>query len=247
MKPQKNWEALSFEPIILNTIDMKTITSCIVLFLFATAALSAQKTTIDLQAFEEVKAFDRINVTLIKSDKNQAVITGDDIEEVAIVNRDGMLKIRMEIDNILDGRETNVSLYHSSDLDLVDANEGAVITSESSLDNKYLTLRAQEGGQIRSKVNTRNLDSKSVTGGKIFVSGEAANQEVTVRTGGNFDGKDLKTQQTDVTVLAGGNAVVYVSEYVEANVTAGGTIIIWGNPETVKEDKALGGSIIVRK
>jgi len=47
-----------------------------------------------------------------------------------------------------------------------------------------------------------------------------------------------------VSVFAGGKAFVNSKEYVEANVTAGGTIEIFGNPDKVDEDKTFGGSII---
>ncbi|MDN6279783.1 MAG: hypothetical protein L0J45_02150 [Psychroflexus sp.] len=56
-----------------------------------------------------------------------------------------------------------------------------------------------------------------------------------------------KAEQTDISVFAGGNALVTVSDYVEANVTAGGKIEIFGHPQTVEEDKTLGGEIIVHK
>lgn len=212
---------------------------------FGTAQTRSMTET--LKAFDELKVYDQLNVTLVKSNENRAEISGDDVEEVSIVNREGRLKVKMEVDNFLDGNETNITLYHTEDLQLVDVNEGAKIKSDKNLEAKYLTLRAQEGGEIQVKVDARNLDTKSVSGGKIMTSGNAENQEIMVRTGGDYDGKELSANQTDVTVFAGGNAVVNTDEYVEANVTAGGTIEIYGNPETVNEDKTLGGSIIVRR
>jgi hypothetical protein len=225
---------------------MKKLTLTISLCFIGILAISAQKTTQDLGAFEELKVFDRINVTLIKSDKNQAVITGDDVNDVSVVNDDGRLKIRMEIDNAMDGNETFVTLYYANDLSLVDVNEGAEISNEGDLKANYLTLRAQEGGKLNVSVDTRNLDSKAVTGGKIQISGTATNQDVNVRTGGEYHSQVLKSDRTDVTVFAGGKAFVHAKEFVEANVTAGGTIEIFGNPETLQQDKTLGGSIIIR-
>ncbi|MDO1499569.1 DUF2807 domain-containing protein [Winogradskyella maritima] len=71
-----------------------------------------QKTTIDLDNFMELKVFDRINVTLVKSTENKAIITGDDADDVKISNDDGLLKIRMEVKDFLDGNETNVELHY---------------------------------------------------------------------------------------------------------------------------------------
>ena len=39
---------------------------------------------------------------LIKSKTNKVEITGDDIEDVEVINKDGKLKIRMKFDKICD-------------------------------------------------------------------------------------------------------------------------------------------------
>jgi len=41
--------------------------------------------------FNEVKVYDLIEVNLIKSDENRVVITGDDVEDVEVFNKDGKL------------------------------------------------------------------------------------------------------------------------------------------------------------
>lgn len=225
---------------------MKIKTIILSICFLTTLSVVSQKITQELDSFDEIKVFDQINVTLVQSDRNLAEISGDDVGDVAIVNDDGRLKIRMEVDNVMDGNNTFVTLYYTDDLSLIDVNEGAEITSEGDLKAKYLTLRAQEGGELNVSVNTRNLDSKAVTGGKIKISGSAINQEVTIRTGGEYHSKALKSDRSDVTVFAGGKAFIHAREFVTANVTAGGTIEIFGNPETIKEDKTLGGSIIFR-
>jgi len=206
----------------------------------------AQNTTVELENFTELKAYDQINVTLIKSNENKAIVSGDDQDDVKLEIEDGRLKIKMEVDNFMDGNETNITLYHSEILSLIDANEGAEIKSDETINSKYLVLRAQEGAELHLTVNSNNLETKAVSGGKIMVSGNAPNQNITVRSGGEYHAKELKSEQTDVTILAGGKAYINVSEFVDANVTAGGTIEILGNPQKVKEDNTLGGSIIIR-
>ncbi|MGY3791859.1 head GIN domain-containing protein [Aquimarina sp. 433] len=223
------------------------IKKIIYMFLLSPMMMLAQKTTVELAAFDELKVYDAINVTLIKAAENKAVITGDDVDQVAIVSKNGRVKVKMEIDNILDGKDTNVTIYHTEDLALIDANENSVITSNSTIESKYITIRAQEGAEIDLKVNAKNLDSKAVSGGKISISGDVPNQDVLVRTGGKYFAKKLSAEQTDVTVLAGGKAYINSDEYVDASVTAGGIIEIYGNPEKVKQDKTLGGSIVIRK
>ncbi len=225
---------------------MKKTRTLFLLFTLYSFVVIAQKTTIDLEKFSELKVFDRVEVTLVKSSENKAIISGDDQDDVRIVNDNGLLKIRMDLDEFLDGNETYVELHYTEKIGLVDANEGAKITSEEALTNKYLKLRSQEGAQLHIVVDATNLDAKAITGGRIWVTGKSPNQEAAVRSGGEYHAKDLATKQTEVTVFAGGKAFVNSKEYVEANVTAGGTIEIYGNPAKVDEDKTFGGSIIIR-
>ncbi|MFD0798393.1 head GIN domain-containing protein [Maribacter chungangensis] len=224
---------------------LRTIITAVTALIGLTA--TAQTEIIALQEYDGVKAFDQINVTLVESSENKAVVTGDDVDEVKIVNNDGTLKIRMELDNFLDGNETEVTLYHTQEINMLDSNEGAKITSDNQIDSNYLVLNAQEGGTVNVAVNTTNLDVKAVTGGEVMANGTAPNLEVVVRSGGEFSGKELRAQQADVNVFAGGDAWVHADEYVEATVTAGGTIEIFGNPENVSKNKTFGGSIIVRQ
>lgn len=217
----------------------------IIALLFAvTIDLSAQEKVIDLGSFDELKVYDRIHVILVQSTENKAVISGYKWDDVKVVLENGEVKIRMEIENILEGEEVTVKLHYTDELSLIDANENAKITSENEINSRYLTVRAQEGGEIDITLNTPTLKSKAVTGGVIKIAGEANNQEVIVRTGGNYYGKDLVSDQADVMVFAGGKAFVHVTDFVEANVTAGGTIEIFGDPK-VREDSTLGGSIVI--
>lgn len=225
---------------------MKKTRTLFLLFTLYSFVVVAQKTTIDLEKFSELKVFDRVEVTLVKSSENKAIISGDDQGDVRIVNDNGLLKIRMDLNEFLDGNETYVELHYTEEIGLVDANEGAKITSEEALTYKYLKLRSQEGAQLHIVVDATNLDAKAITGGRIWVTGKSPNQEAAVRSGGEYHAKDLATKQTEVTVFAGGKAFVNSKEYVEANVTAGGTIEIYGNPEKIDEDKTFGGSIIIR-
>ena len=218
----------------------------IIALLFAvTKSLSAQETkTVDLGSFDALKVYDRIHVILIQSTENKAVISGYKQDDVKVVLENGEVKIRMEIENILEGEEITVKLHYTDELSLIDANENAKISSDNEINSHYLTVRVQEGSEIDILINTPTLKSKAVTGGKIRIAGKANNQEVTVRTGGAYHGKDLISDQADVMVFAGGKAFVHVTDLVEANVTAGGTIEIFGGPK-VREDSTFGGSIVI--
>lgn len=204
----------------------------------------AQNIEKDLGDFTSLKTFDGLSVTLIKADYNKAIISGEHASEVQLVNKDGLLKIRLEIDESYQGDDTYVKLYYKN-LYALDANEGSMIASEEALKAIDLELKTQEGAGIRVAVDVKRLTVKAVSGSHIKVEGTAKNQDVTVNSGGMYKANQLNTEQTDVTVSAGGNAKVRASELVKAKVRAGGNIKIYGDPKVVDKKTVIGGTITV--
>ncbi|WP_149276791.1 head GIN domain-containing protein [Pareuzebyella sediminis] len=221
---------------------MRNIIPLLVL-IFSGTLYAQNANTKTLESFTELKVFDRIRVTLEKSTENKLVITGDDKDEVNISNKNGLLKIKMEFDNFMDGDEAKATLYYTSELTLIDTNENAKVVSDETLTASHIEIKTQEGGQIELKVQSEELYVKSVSGGEITLSGNAQQQEVTVNTGGKVYNENLETVTTNVTVSAGGRAEVNATDKVEAKVKAGGSIYIYGNPKAVDSNKVFGGKI----
>lgn len=192
--------------------------------------------------FDELKVYDLINVILIKSDSNKAIISGDNKNDVSLVNDNGILKIKMELDEKFDGNKTNVTLYYK-ELDVIDVNEGAYVSSEETFTQYKMELRSQEGGFIKVSLDVTEAEIKAVTGGEIETNGKATRQDVSLNTGGVYKGQNFKTESTYVAVRAAGSASVNASELVDAKIRAGGDVLIYGKPKQVNESKVLGGHI----
>tara|TARA_R110002167_G_scaffold37601_4_gene117771 strand:+ start:266 stop:946 length:681 start_codon:yes stop_codon:yes gene_type:complete len=224
---------------------MKNLITIFVLVFIAAYGTAQKENTKQLEAFTELKAYDRIIVTLIKGNENKLVITGDDKDEVAISNKNGVLKIKMEFDNFMDGGEAKATLYYTESLTLLDANENAKIKSDEILQGKKVEIKSQEGGKIALKIAVDDLFIKSITGGEVSLTGSAKVQEIVVNTGGKVHNKELSTEETTVVVNAGGRADVKASLKVNAKVRAGGYIYIHGNPKEVEKDRLFGGKIVM--
>ncbi len=199
--------------------------------------------TLKLDDFKEVKGFDGIAIKLIKSTENKAVISGENTRKVAVVNNDGVLKIRMQIGKIFSGYRTFVTVYYKSKLLVIDVNEDARITSEGLIEQDVLELKAQEGGEIMVNAKVEQLLIKAVSGGVIQTVGTAKLQDVQINTGGIYEGKELKTKFSTINVNAGSKAEVYASDYVKVNVKAGGEVLLYGKPSSVDEKTVFGGNI----
>lgn len=205
--------------------------------------MAAQEISRDLDPFKEVKAFDGLSVNLIRSDVNRIVITGADTDKVAVVNTDGILKLRMEITKIFSGYRTFIDLYYTQPLVVIDVNEDARITSTGIVKQGVLELKAQEGGELVMQAEVEQLLIKAVTGGVITATGSSHNQDVAINTGGVYKGRDFRTKFSTVNVNAGSTAEIFASDYVKATVKAGGEVLVYGNPPKMEEKTVFGGRI----
>ncbi|MDG1730237.1 MAG: DUF2807 domain-containing protein [Algibacter sp.] len=216
---------------------IKILVLCITTICFAQKPI--EKT---IGEFSELKVYDLIEVELIKSDNDKIFITGKNADDVLINNKNGTLKIKMKLEEAFDGNKTKVKLFYSN-IDVIDANEGAHIHSADIIKQFEIDLNAQEGGKINVKLDVKYVNVRAVTGADIVASGSANHQDISIYTGGDYDGKLLKTEFTEVSIRAAGEALVNATKKVSAKVRAGGDIFIYGNPERIDESRVLGGRI----
>ncbi|GAA4273263.1 head GIN domain-containing protein [Aquimarina gracilis] len=212
-------------------------------FILAATIQAQDVITKNVRDFNELKVFDKIQVTLIKGNENRVEVTGIKRREVDVVQNGSLLKIRMSLDNIWDNNNTKVTVYYTQ-INKIDVNEGARVKAKGVISAENLDLRAQEGASIRAEVEAGFIFAKAITGGEIEIKGEAKEQEVTITSGGQYYASNLRTKDTQVKVSAGGTAEVNAQNYMKANTNAGGTIRIYGNPREMDTQKLLGGKII---
>ena len=192
--------------------------------------------------FTKVTSFDQIDVYLVKSNENKVVIDGKEANEVELVNKSGELKIRMPLEKILGGDHISVTVYFNN-LSAVEANEGSRIACGDKIKATSFEIKAKEGSQIRLTLEVGKLNVRVANGSTINLEGSADNQDVLVNSGGIFEAKNFKTNQTVIALNAGGEADIYATDLVEAKVRAGGDITIYGKPKQINQTVIAGGSI----
>lgn len=222
---------------------MKKTLLLLVFVCFAIQGQEEEKITQELQNFTEIKGFDGLSINLIKSDVNKAIITGANTKKVAIVNNDGVLKLRMKINKIFSGYRTFVDVYYTENIVIIDVNEDARIVCQETIKQEVLELKAQEGGELDISAEVEQMLIKTVTGGVIETSGIGDLQDVVINTGGTYKGKNFKTKFSTINVNAGSRAEIYASDYVKATVKAGGEVLVYGDPAKMEEKTVFGGKI----
>lgn len=219
---------------------MKIILNLFTIILFS---FSYAQITHELGNFNSLEVFDKLSVELIPSKSNSIEIRGSKSESVEFIHKNNRLKIRMKIDQFLQGEDTKVIVYYT-ELTQIYASEGSHISSQKPVKAPGLILNAKEGAGIELEVATNSLDVKTMAGGYVFTSGSAQSQTIVSNAGGVYRGGDLKSKTTTVTVNAGGEAEIYATKYVNAKTRAGGNIHIFGGAQ-VDQKTTLGGSIVI--
>jgi len=192
--------------------------------------------------FDEVKVFDLIEVNLIKSDQNKVLVKGENVDDIQIINKNGVLKVRMGLDKIFHGENTFVEVYFKK-IAVIDANEGARITLNETLNQEKIELKSQEGAKIKVGLEVRELTVRCVTGGIVEASGKTVNQEVVLNTGGVFEAKPLLSQRASIKITAAGEASMFASDAIDITIRAGGDVYVYGNPKEVSKNTFAGGRV----
>ncbi len=218
---------------------MKKIASILMVFV---TALGFSQVTKNLGEFDSVSVFDKISVQLIDSNENRIEITGSRANDVEIVNKNGTLKIRMAVKNILDGEDVSVKLYFK-DINEISANEGSYVICDSPFKQTAMKVDTKEGAEVRLNLDVKKANLRAVTGGILKIKGKATNSDISIGTGGVLQAEDLQTLQTSIKITTGGEADIRASELVDAKVRAGGNITIYGSPQQINKSTTLGGSI----
>jgi hypothetical protein len=196
--------------------------------------------------FHKVTAFDQITVELIASDENKVELSGVNSDEVELVNKNGELKLRMPLTNLLKGNQVKAKVYYT-DLDAIEANEGSQISNNDVIKATNFDIIAKEGAKIDISLDVAKATVKLTSGAIVKTSGTAKNQDVLVSAGAIYNGKDLTTEQTSISSNAGGEAEVFATEFIEAKARAGSDIMIYGNPKQVTKKTFAAGHIKIIK
>ncbi|WFB62331.1 DUF2807 domain-containing protein [Sphingobacterium sp. WM] len=200
-----------------------------------------------INEFSVLEVTDRLWVSVVPSDRHELEINGELADKVEAVYSKGELRLKMKAGYIMQGNQANVIVYTPS-LSSIVAKKGAEVNiEESAIEEEAMSFIASEGAKIRAMIKSVGVDATVNTGSSIDLLGSATKLNVRTTAGGNFYGKDLKTDIAYVRVNAGGKTEVNASQSADVETRAGGTIDVYGNPKNKRDKKIAGGKIVFHK
>ena len=212
------------------------------LILVSFQVLSQGKIDRTLGDFSKVAVYDGINLELIKSDKNKAEISGKNTKYVVVKNKNGDLKIRLNLERRFSGEKTKVKLFYKNVYTIV-SHEGSNVFSKDTVEQSDISIKANSGSRQNLIFNVNTLNSVAATGGKIIASGKANYHDSTVSTGAEIDSKKLIANEAYITATTGGVVEVNVLDELELNSKLGGIINVHEKTNKITESISLGGTV----
>lgn len=210
------------------------------LLLISSVAFSQIEKTVG--EFYKITAFDKIDVYLIQSDVNKVILKGDKSEDVELVNKNGELKIKMNFSNLMKGDNISATVYYKK-IEAVEANEGSRVASNEIFKAINFSIIAKESSNIKLRLDVDRLTTKLTQGSILELDGKVEYADILVNSGGKYEAQRLVTKQTVITANTGGKADVNATDFVNAKVRAGGSVLIYGKPKQIDQKIVAGGSI----
>lgn len=219
---------------------MKKITY---IFLFViTSVFSQGKIERDLGEFSKLAVYDGINLEIIKDSENKVKIAGKNTEYVVVKNKNGDLKIRLNLEKRFSGDRTKVTLYYKKLYNVV-SHEGSNVFSKDTIKQADISFKANTGSRINIIVQTNTLSTTAVSGSTISVSGNADYHDTSSSTGAEIKAQELKTNETYATATTGGVIDVFAVEDLEVNSKIGGMINVYSKTNKIVERISVGGTV----
>jgi len=220
---------------------MKNLFIVALSFLIIIPTMAGDRVTRSLKSFSGIDISHGTKALLVQSDVNKIDIeaTGIDLKKIKTTVHNGILKVSVDRDwwrlNWNSKRKIKVKIYHTGEINSIDAAGGAQVKAEHSINPEQLSIDAAGGSIINLTLNSQvatvdisggailNLDGKSdrikidASGGAILTSTKLITQNATVEAGGGAIVK-VNVKQSLAVEASGGAQVLYVGKPIDTDI-----------------------------
>lgn len=202
----------------------------------------------NLPEFDEVSAATGIKVVLIKSSETKANVEVENGDTKDVITEVKGSKLQIKFDSNLGwsrshrNRKATVTVYYKS-LDGVHVSSGAMVTAKNKIQGNDLNLKGSSGGMMELDIESNNLTIDISSGGVLTISGAVHDLDIDVSSGGVLKAEDLDCDNANADASSGGVATFKVSKMLDADASSGGSIRYLGNPDKIRTNTSVAGSI----
>lgn len=199
----------------------------------------------DLSGFSGIDMRTFGKVILSQGDSESVTISGSD-NIVAVIQssvRDGILVFETDQNiNITGVNEENVLTFTIVVKDLSSLIiSGAADVEMDSLSTPTLDVTMSGAGQfVLDQLKADSLNTVLSGIGSVEVSGQVSQARIDIPGAGSINFGDLKSQTVHVTISGIGSATIWVTDQLTGNISGGGNVSYYGDPQTDVGSTGLG-------
>ncbi len=197
-------------------------------------------------SFDEVDVEGSLDVYVIQGDIKPVRIEGDEnlIQFIEVIQEGDKLTIRNKRGyNLRPSQDMKVYLT-APDYKNIDVSGACDIIAESKLNNDSdLSLQVSGAGDIRMELDAPKVRAQVSGSGSVNLKGETKEFELRISGAGNAHCYDLLSENTSVDISGAGDADVYASVKLDAEVSGAGTVRYKGNAKQVNQQVNGAGSV----
>ncbi len=174
-------------------------------------------------------------VVSIEGDKNLLpyIRTGTDGNTLEIKVKDGY--------NLHSSHRLVVHITAPVYQDISLGGSGNIIGQSELANPDKMSFHLSGSGNVKVKVNTRSVESKTSGSGDVALSGFADSYDGTIAGSGNINCFDLVSDNVDITINGSGNAEVFANKQLTLNVNGSGDVRYKGNASVEQHVNGSGG------
>lgn len=189
----------------------------------------------DLSDFDKIYVGGNYNLTLIPSDKNQAVIETDEnlFRHINIEVFDRSLNIN-NVHNLKGSRGIRIDIFYKN-LNHIYSTGASKINHQGILNTDNLKIDLSGAGSIEVEMETDLVEVQMSGAGVLTLSGYTRQSEVHISGAGGLRGENLRSEECKVNLSGIGNANVFVTKKLIATITGIGGIRYSGNPDFIEK------------
>lgn len=200
-----------------------------------------------VSGFRGISSSGSYDVKISMGNKEGLRLAGDpeEISEIETIVEKGILKIRNKSKSgwNMKFRRGKVTVYiDARSLNSITLSGSGNISVEGLVRTKQLTNTLSGSGRIILSTDAEEYLGTISGSGEIVVKGKADRAKINVNGSGDFEGINLRTSETRISISGSGNASINAEKYLHAAVSGSGNIRYSGNAK-VTQSKSGSGNI----
>lgn len=207
-------------------------------------SLQAQEKTYKLLDFSQVDVQTKIKARLVASNESRVVVEGSQIDNIVVKQENDRVVIRFKSTKAIGSDPVPATVYYAAPLTYLGASGESEILAQDVLKGGNIRIDASKGAFVQANVTADTLRASIAAGGQIQSGGDVTLVDVSIKTGGQFNGYELVADHAEATITAGGTAYIYATQTTKARVGMGGKVYCKG-PAKVDGRTTMGGTVIM--